>query len=389
MKSLLPDWKVANKTVLLRIDGNVPLQKGTITNDFRLKKLQSTFNLLRAQKACVTIATHIGRPSSAQPELSTQHLLTWFTNNGYETVFARTLEEAQRLRKKYAPEIFVLLENLRFFPGEKLPDPTFAQALAQLGDYYVNDAFAMLHRNDTSVALVPKLYKPDKKSFGLLVEHELRELEQIAHSPKKPFVVIVGGKKIEDKINLLLAMFKRADIVCILPALANTFLHTQGATVGRSLIDITAHDKIAALLEQNIDKVYLPDDYLIEHPGPPEKLMHTTPYKIPHDSAIMSFGTQTLKKLELFINKARTIFFNGAPGFLEQPKTRKETNELLHLIARSTAHTVIGGGDTIAAAAECKLLNSFSFVSTGGGATLALLAGEPLPGIVAMQLGRN
>jgi phosphoglycerate kinase len=381
-----PSWQLADQTVFVRCDANVPLKQGTIIDDYRLEQLCQTIDLLLEKKARVTLATHMGRPHGFDEMLSVRHLVPWFTKHGYKVLVGATPEVAFSLRKQHPADTIILLENLRFFPGETTSDRAWAEQLSTLGTYYVNDAFGTLHRNDTSITILPSLYAPTHRSFGLLVQEEIRHLTPLVKDAPRPFVVIIGGAKVSDKLPLINAMLKRADTVAILPAIAHSFLYAQQKQIGVSLVDAHAVTRVQNMLHRYPDTIHLPEDYLIELS---KTLRYVSENHIPTDANIVSFGPQTLHNLTRICAAAQTIFFNGAPGFYDRPDTRKETDALLQQIAQSNAYTVIGGGDTIAAANRLKLLEQFSFVSTGGGATLAFLAGEPLPGYLVMQSGKN
>lgn len=381
-----PNWNLTDQTVFLRCDANVPLKNGTIIDDYRLQQLTATIDLLLEKKARITLATHIGRPKNREEQFSTRQLLPWFTKHGYTVVYAADEAQAAELRAQHDANTIILLENLRFFTGEKTGDQHWARQLHALGTYYINDAFGCLHRNDVSVALLPTYYAPTHKSFGLLVQQELKHLAPLLETPPHPFFVAIGGAKVADKLPLIDAMLHHADTISVLPAISFTFVQAQKKSVGTSLVDSAALPEVANMLHRNRSKLVLPQDYLIEHHG---TLHYCAADAIPADACGISCGPETVAELKTYIDAAQTIFFNGAPGFYERPETRKETNELLTYLAQSKAYTIIGGGDTIAAASKLGLLEQFSFASTGGGATLALLAGQKLPGYIAMQSDKN
>lgn len=381
-----PGWLLTDQTVFLRCDANVPLKNGTIIDDFRLQELLPTIDLLLEKKARIILATHIGRPNGFDETVSTRHLMPWFAKHGYHIVYAADAQQAHQLRLEHGTDTIILLENLRFFPGERTDDRAWAQQLHALATYYVNDAFASLHRNDVSIALLPDYYQATHKSFGLLVQQEIKHLAPLIGMPPRPFLVLVGGGKVSDKLPLIAAMITHADSVAILPALSFTFMYDAHKSVGTSRVDTAALPMIHTLLSHAHKKLLLPTDYLIEAHG---HMHYCAAGDIPADANGISCGPETVAVLKTYIDAAGAIFFNGAPGFYERPETRHETNALLKHIAESAAYSVIGGGDTIAAASKLGLLEQFSFVSSGGGATLAMLAGTTLPGYVAMQSDKN
>ena len=234
--SQLPTLDLNRKRVILRADLNVPLNDGKILNDYRLQAILPTLELIRKKNGRVVLMTHIGRPKNYNSSLSTQLLIPWFSARGYAVSFAKDPAQAKMLGQD-ENNTFILLENLRFFPGEKAQDISFAQSLADCGDFYVDDAFASMHRNDSSIWLVPQLFAQSHRSFGLLVEKELKMLDKLIHDPKKPFLLILGGGKVADKLPLLENLLDRVTDILLCPAIVFTFLKAQGIEVGKSLID--------------------------------------------------------------------------------------------------------------------------------------------------------
>jgi phosphoglycerate kinase len=382
--SKLHEFDLSNKTVFLRADLNVPLNNGTIVDDFRLRAILPTIDLIRQKGGRIVLATHLGRPKEPTPTLSTKILAPWFTEHGYVVHFEADIAAVDTQH----PHDITLLENLRFFPGEKNHDPAFAQKLFKLADYYVNDAFALLHRDDTSVTLLPRLYPQDKKSFGLLVEKEFKVLWRLKDRPQEPFLVVAGGGKAHDKLPFLRALTGKIDTLLLCPAIVFTFLQAQGLPVGKSLVDKESLQDVQDFMneaEKKGTKIIFPLDYQIARgslEGPLEEVAFDT---IPDDAVGISIGSKTEKLFAQELAKARTIFFNGLPGLWSRPETLSGARTLLERVARSDAFTVIGGGDSVAAADRFNLASKMSYCSTGGGAALAYLAGETLPGIVAMQ----
>ena len=233
--------ELSDLRVFLRADLNVPLYEGHIQNDFRLKALRPTLDLLLKKKARVILATHIGRPQGFDKKLSTQVLVKWFENHNYPIAWVASLEQAHLQSEHLAPQTILLLENMRFYKGEQSQNQqeraAFAEQLKKLGDYYVNDAFALLHRDDTSITLLPQLYTKKHKTIGLLVERELDTLSDLFAKPKRPFMIIIGGGKVKDKLPFIEQLLDKVDIIMILPALVFTFLKAMGQEVGLSLVD--------------------------------------------------------------------------------------------------------------------------------------------------------
>jgi len=289
-----------------------------------------------------------------------------------------------------------LLENLRFFSGEKNNNQAFAQELAQLGDYYVDDAFGTLHRTDTSITLVPLLFAPDKRSIGLLVEKELRILDRLREHPDHPFVLMLGGGKTTTKIPLIERFIDQkikghdtVDTVLLCPALAFTFAKALGKPVGKSLVDDAMLNVCRTILDkskqQNID-IILPIDYQIAYDTITQPFAVIDADAMPDNSIGISIGPKTIELFKKKMNSAKIIFFNGAPGFIDKPETLEGAKNLLQAITAHSANTILSGGDSIAIAHRCGLLHEFTHVSTGGGATLAYLSGKTLPGLECFKI---
>ncbi len=412
MISKLPEWNLTNTRVLLRADLNVPIDHGHIVDDTRLHAIRPTLDLILQKGGHCIIITHMGEPTTYTPELSTEQLIPWFKKNKYAIEFAHTPAEVRNQHSNPAARI-TLLENLRFFPGEKNNDHTFAQELAQLGEYYVDDAFGTLHRTDTSITLVPLLFLPDKRSIGLLVEKELRVLDRLREHPIHPFVLVLGGSKAATKIPLIqsfmdgrtsegpfvLSLSKdrprnastssartgnTVNTVLLCPALAFTFAKALEKPVGKSLVDDTMLDACRHILkqshEQNIE-IVLPIDYQITDENHPQQYTIIMADHMPPDGVGISIGPKTVELFKKRMSNAKTIFFNGTPGFTEQPETLEGAKNLLHAITETSANTILSGGDSIAVAHMFGLLHAFTHVSTGGGATLTYLSGQTLPGL--------
>ncbi|HML19334.1 MAG TPA: phosphoglycerate kinase [Candidatus Dependentiae bacterium] len=384
LKSKLKEWNLEHKHILLRADLNVPIHNGTITNDYRLKQVQKTINYILNNNGIAILASHLGRPTHQEEEYSLKQLLPWFIDQGYEIQFSPTIDHARHdLETMKAPQI-LLLENLRFFKGEQTEDPQFAKALAALGDYYVNDAFGTMHRTDTSITLVPHHFALHNRSIGFLVEHELQMLNPLLVHPEHPFVLALGGGKVHEKINLMRNLMSHVDSILICPALSFSFMHALGLPTGKSLVDTTSvelcRDILAKTQQHNIP-VILPIDYQVASGTKDGALRYTETQNIEHNEMGINIGPQTEQLFAKTLSPARTIFYNGLMGFQERPETLKGTHALLSAISRSNAYTVIGGGDTVGTAEYFGLDPYMSFCSTGGGATIAYLSGEKLPGI--------
>jgi phosphoglycerate kinase len=384
--TLLTDVPINQQRVLVRVDFNVPIINNCIADDYRLKAFIPTLSYLQQQYAQIILITHLGKPKGFDPALSTRILIPWFVKQGYELLFASDINQAYELSR--LPENrLILVENLRFFPGEKERDQTFAQDLARLGEFYVNDAFGALHRSDSSLTLTPLCFPPDKRCIGLLVEKELTKLNRILQ-PTPPFIVIVGGGKLQTKIPLLKAMIGKADIILICPAIAFTFLAAQNYAVGSSLVDNTLFDtciEIITTAAYSKTRIVFPVDYFVSTNGlqPPYTVISADSFK-PQDCGV-GIGPQTVAQWNDIVAHGKTIFFNGLMGDVSVPDSTRSSVALFSILAHVNAYTVIAGGDSVACAIAQGFEHNISYLSTGGGATLAYLAGQELPGLVVLK----
>ena len=286
-------------------------------------------------------------------------------------------------KKQYKPGTLILLENLRFYPGEQTHDVQFAQQLANCADYYINDAFALVHRDDTSITDVPALFNPEHKFYGPLIHKELDTLKHLKH-PKEPYVVLLGGGKVSTKLPVIKNLLEVASTIVLLPAIVFTFLKAEKKEVGLSLVDNALLDEAKNIIHASKTKkanLMFPLDYQVALDSLEGPLKYVDADKFPENGIGVSIGPKTLKMLAPLLNDAQTIFCNAAMGFASRPETLEGTYALFKLIAASNAYTVIGGGNTVSAARTIGLEDKFSYCSTGGGATLAYLAGHKLPGL--------
>ena len=402
---LIKDLDLKSKRVFLRADLNVPLKDKKILQDYRLKAILPTIDYIQKHGGKVILATHIGRPKAKDvtnyfdENLSTEILLNWFTKNGYKIKHEKDLLEAQIKSKEDFNEI-LLLENLRFFNGEqgsKEERLELAELLTQLADVYVNDAFGLIHRDDTSVTLLPEMFDSSQKAIGLLIEKEIKELDKLKHNPEKPFALVLGGAKIKDKIALLENFLKetdkkRVDSIIIGGAIAYTFLKAQGHEVGKSLVEndfLEFAQNMLNLAKSKEVNILLPLDHLVSENN--SFKFHETS-QIPQNGFCVDIGPKTIELYKKEIEKAKTIFTNGTMGIYTKPETSNGSKEILQAIAQSNTYTVAGGGDCVAAAFQFNLQDKFDFLSTGGGATLAFLSTEKpeenLPGLKRLFISK-
>lgn len=388
MKSHILQWHLAHQRVILRIDANVPIDNGIILNDQRLLASIPTINVLLDKGAQVILLTHLGRPQDHEPEFSTKMLLPWFVHAGYDLYVAQSIEEAHQALEQ--GNQLVLLENMRFFRGELQHDLSFAQQLAALGTYYVDDAFGTLHRTDTSITLLPAQFDLQHKSIGLLVEHELYMLNNIMKHISRSSIAIIGGGKVHDKIPLIEKLLPQLSALLLGPGLCFTFLKAMGEAVGRSFIDTTRIDLCKEIIlkaaQLNIPILY-PLDYVVAQNGYDGPLDLIDTKQIPMHDVGISIGPKTVQYWSSHIMKAKTIIVNGLMGSLQRPETLTYVQELFKAISLSGATSVIAGGDSVAAAYYFKNAQGMSYLSTGGGATLQYIAGQPLAGLEALKNG--
>ena len=387
MESQVKNWNLENKTIFVRADLNVSIHDHTVSNDYRLRKVLQTLKLIIRHGGSIVLASHLGRPTHQDEQYSLQQLVPWFKDNGYTITFARTLQEAKTLAPTMPHGSILLLENLRFFPGEQSLDHSFAQELAQLADYYIDDAFATLHREESSIVLVPQFFNAQKRSIGLLVEHELRMLNRLLINPKKPFLLIIGGSKIDEKIKIINNLVPHVNKILLCPAIAFSFMKSVGLAVGKSLVDKNSLPLCRSILEhaqQRNCQVLMPIDLQIADNSINGSLSTVDVQAIPPSSVGISIGPKTIELYSKEIKEAKTIFYNGLMGFEDRPETLQGIAAIFQAMTQSHAFTVIGGGDTVGAAESLGFADSLSFCSTGGGATLSYLSGQPLPGIEAL-----
>ena len=389
MKSIR-DLELSGRRLFLRVDFNVPLDAGRVVDDTRIVETLPTVRLAVERGARVICASHLGKAKGKRrPELSLAPVAVRFAELlGAPVRFVEDCvgPDVEKSAEGLEEGDVLLLENLRFHPGEEANDPDFARRLASLADVYGNDAFGAAHRAHASIVGVPRLVA--QKGAGLLLEKEVRELSRLL-DPERPFAAILGGAKISGKIDTLRILARRADILLIGGGMANHFVRALGLSVGRSLLE---EDKVALAREiLNICKeggkvIALPSDFVVAKSPDDADGAQTVPiHKIPPDKMALDVGEKTLEQFARLLRPARTIFWNGPMGVFEKPPFDRGTMALARLIAASDAVTVVGGGESVAAAHQAGVAEKFIHVSTGGGASLEFLAEGTLPGIEALE----
>jgi len=373
----LEDLDVEGKRVLVRVDFNVPLDEDrTITDDARIRAALPTLNELRERGARLLLAAHLGRPKDREPEFSLRPAAERLSELlGTEVKLAESLDSV--------PDgDVVMLENVRYEQGETKNDPELAKRYAGLADAYVNDAFGAAHRAHASTEAVAHLLP---SAAGRLLELEVSTLRGILEEPKRPFVAVVGGAKVTDKIGVLDAFLERADEVLIGGAMCFPFFKAQGHSVGDSLCEEEGIEPAARVLRAGTDKVQLPVDLVAG-----QEFEASTPVRaidgvdVPEGWMGLDIGPSTAERYADAVKDAGTVFWNGPMGAFELEPFADGTRRVAEAIAVSTATTVVGGGDSAAALAQFGLADMVDHLSTGGGASLELLEGKPLPGVEAL-----
>jgi phosphoglycerate kinase len=382
-KLSIKDLDLKDKTVFIRVDFNVPLASGgrEITSDKRIRASLPTIQYALEHGAGVILASHLGRPKGKRnPEMSLVPVATRLSELIGRAV--RVAEEwTAREAVKPKPGEVVLLENLRFHPGEEANDPEFSRQLASLADIYVNDAFGSAHRAHAStVGMVG--YLP-LAGAGLLMDQELQWLTRVTSNPERPCVAILGGAKVSDKIEVIQNLITVVDKLLIGGAMAYTFLRAKNEPTGRSLVEEEKIDLARQLLATAGSKLMLPVDHVVVGEVKPGA-QHEIVTRIAADRIAVDIGPKTIEEYAKVIGGAKTVIWNGPMGIFEMPPFDKGTVELARAVAESGAVSVIGGGDSEKAIKSAGLADKVSHVSTGGGASLEFLAGIELPGVAAL-----
>jgi phosphoglycerate kinase len=397
-KLSLRDLDVLGKRVLVRVDFNVPTEtrggKVRVTDDTRIRETLPTINYLREHGAKTILISHFGRPKGKPVEKYSLRPIGEYLHSLIHHAVIFSHDTTGELPRKIIDHMetgdVALLENLRFQPGEEADDPDFAKALAELGDVYVNDAFGAAHRAHASTVGITKFV--EKSAMGFLMEKELKHLKEGLENPAKPFVVILGGAKVSDKIGVLKALMEKADTILIGGAMANTFLKAQGIPVGASRVESDKVDLARELLDlakQRNVKFLLPIDVVETDEIRAGADMRNTSRLSPQHGIsdgwhAVDIGAATIALYQEEIAKAETVLWNGPMGVFEIPEFGEGTIAIAEAMAQAGAATIVGGGDSITAVKQAGLASKMTFISTGGGASLELLEGKELPGVAAL-----
>lgn len=386
-KKTISDIDVNGKRVLVRVDYNVPIKEGKVDDDTRIRAAMPTLNYLLEHGAAVILCSHLGRPKGGpDPKYSLRPVADHLSQLlGKPVAFAEDCigPVAEEAAKKLKQGDVLLLENTRFHPEEEKNDQDMARQLASLADIYVNDAFGSAHRAHASTEGVAR-YLP--AVAGFLMEKEIRYLGQAIADPKRPFIAILGGAKISDKIGVIRNLLEKADYVLIGGGMANTFFKAQGFPVGDSLVEDEALDTARELLQIGAARLRLPVDVVIGDRFDAEAQRQVMPMQpIPDGWRILDIGPQTVAAFQKIISGAGTIVWNGPMGVFEFPRFAEGTFGVAKAVAESGAISIIGGGESVSAIQKSGLADKITHISTGGGASLEMLEGLVLPGLAALN----
>ncbi|MGD8730854.1 MAG: phosphoglycerate kinase [Anaerolineales bacterium] len=386
-KKTIEDINVKSKRVLVRVDFNVPLEGGNVADDTRIRAALPTIQYLLDANAKVILCSHLGRPKGkVVPELSLRPVSERLAQLlGKKVAFASDCvgPDAEQAAENLEAGEVLLLENTRFHAGEKANDPEFAKKLASLAEVFVNDAFGTAHRAHASTVGVTD-YLP--AVAGYLMEKEIRYLGDALSDPEHPFVAIMGGAKISDKIDVVKRMLQMADHVLIGGGLANTFLAASGYDLAESLVEAESLDTAKEILEGAGEKLVLPVDLVVADEFTAEAQTKTVPVdQVPSGWRALDIGSETVELFKSKLQGVKLVVWNGPMGVFELEPFAQGTFAIAHAIADSGATSIIGGGDSAAAIRKANLTDQISHVSTGGGASLEFMEGKTLPGVAALQ----
>lgn len=386
-----------NQKALIRVDFNVPLKDGTVTDDTRMRAALPTIRKVIADGGSVILMSHLGRPKGQFAEKYSlkqivPHLKELLPGVAVEFASDCIGTEAAQKAQSLKPGAVLLLENLRFHAEEEKGDKVFAKQLSTLGDVYVNDAFGTAHRAHASTAVIAEDFAPDKKMFGLLMNAEVTNAEKVIHGAVKPFTAILGGAKVSDKIEIIENLLNKADNIIIGGGMSYTFLKSQGKNVGKSLCEDDklglARELLARAKEKGVTFLLPPDSVAADNFSNDANRKTVSNDDIPDGWMGLDIGPDAIKLYKETILKSKTILWNGPMGVFEMPNFQEGTKAVAEEIAQATkngAYSLIGGGDSVAAINQFHLADKVSYVSTGGGALLEFFEGKILPGIAAIK----
>ena len=386
-KKSVTDIDVKGKRVLVRVDYNVPIKEGKVGDDTRIRAAMPTLNYLLEHGAAVILCSHLGRPKGGpDPKYSLRPVAEYLGQMmGKPVAFAEDCvgPVAEAAARALKPGDVLLLENTRFHPEEEKNDLELAKKMAALADIYVNDAFGSAHRAHASTEGVARFLPA---VAGFLLEKEIKYLGQAIADPKRPFIAILGGAKISDKIGVIKNLLTKADQVLIGGGMANTFFKAQGYPVADSLVEDEALETARELLQTGSTRLRLPVDMVLADKFDAEAKSETLPTgPVPDGWRILDIGPKTVEAYSKVIAGAGTVVWNGPMGVFEFPRFAEGTYGIAKAVAGSAAVSIIGGGESVAAIQQSGLAGKITHISTGGGASLEMLEGLILPGLAALQ----
>jgi phosphoglycerate kinase len=383
-KQTIRDLELSGRRVLVRVDFNVPLTaNGEVADDRRIREALPTLKYALDHQASLVLCSHLGRPTGDVQKDAKFRMdqvgvrLAELLGRAVKKVNDTVGPEARAACAGLKPGGVVLLENVRFNKGEQGRDEEFAKALASLADCYVNDAFGTSHRDDASMVAVPKQFPPERRAIGFLVEKELSILDTLLRQPKRPFVAVMGGAKVSDKIGVIENLLSKIDRLLIGGAMTYTFLKAQGHAIGKSRCEADKLDEARRLLELGGAKLVLPTDHVVApapEPSAPTRVVAGS--DLPDDQFGMDIGPATAAAYRKLIVEAGTVVWNGPMGKFEDPPFREGTRAVAQALADSQGVTAVGGGETAEAVEAFGLADKVTHVSTGGGAFLEALEGK-------------
>lgn len=386
MKKTVKDIDIKNKRVLMRVDFNVPMADGKVTDDKRIKAALPTIKYVLEQGASLLLMSHLGRPKDGpDPEFSLRaasEVLATLLGTPVKMAPDCVGPEVEKLAKELKAGEVLMLENTRFHKGEEKNDLDLAKQMALLGDVFVNDAFGSAHRAHSSTEGIARFLPAVS---GFLMEQELEYLGRAIANPEHPYIAILGGAKISDKILVVETLLSKCDKLIIGGGMANTFLAASGLNMQDSLVEESSIETAKSILSKFADKLILPVDAIIADKFDADANTQTVDVdKIPAGWRMLDVGPQTLELYKSSLNGVKLVVWNGPVGVFEMPKFAEGTFALARMLAESGAITVIGGGDSASAVKKAGVAKQMTHVSTGGGASLEFLEGKELPGVAAL-----
>ncbi len=390
----IDDFNFKDKRVLVRVDFNVPVENGEVKDDTRIRRALPTIKKILNDGGSVILMSHLGRPKNREPQFSLKQIIPVLEKLlGKKVLFASDItgSEAQAKARSLKPGEVLLLENLRYDPREKKGDETFAKELADLGDFYVNDAFGTAHRAHASTAVIAK-YFPEKKAAGYLLAGEVKNIGRALKEGEHPVTAIIGGAKVSSKIGVLENLLDKVDNLIIVGGMAYTFLRALGYETGDSIAEEDMIPKAKQILEKAKEKgvkILLPVDIVVADSFSPDaKTQVVKANEIPQHWQGLDIGPETVNQIKEILEKSKTIIWNGPAGVFEWEKFAIGTNAIGNAVAEATAkgaYSIVGGGDSVSAVKKAGLEDKISYISTGGGAMIEMLEGKTLPGVAALE----